>query len=278
MLKDVLVFSDLDGTLLDHHTYSFAPALPMLQKLRAANIPVIANTSKTFAELTELRNEIGLDGPFVVENGAAVYIPTSFFTTQPKGTKTENGYWIKEFSKPRAHWLSLIEKLKSRFEGEFNYFFNMSNKEIISATGLSAKQAELAASRQYGEPILWLGNDTTKRQFIQAINELGATPLQGGRFLHLSGQCDKGQALVWLSQQFQIQRAIEHCNTIALGDGQNDVAMLEAADIAVRILSPANAPPTLTKQTNVYTSQAYGPSGWTECLEQIIFIDSQINN
>ena len=72
MLKNVLIFSDLDGTLLDHHTYSFAPALSMLQKLRSANIPVIPNTSKTFAELTELTQQIGLDGPFIVENGAAV--------------------------------------------------------------------------------------------------------------------------------------------------------------------------------------------------------------
>jgi mannosyl-3-phosphoglycerate phosphatase len=277
MLKNVLVFSDLDGTLLDHHTYSFAPALPVLQKLHTANIPVIPNTSKTFAELTELRNQIGLDGPFIIENGAAVYIPIFYFKTQPKDTKYQNGYWIKEFSKPRKHWLSQLDKLKGRFEGEFNHFFNMSNKEIVAATGLSAKQARLAASRQYGEPILWLGSDIAKTKFVKAIIELGATPLQGGRFLHLSGQCDKGQALVWLTQQFQIQKAIEQFTTIALGDRQNDVAMLEAADIAVRILSPANPPPTLTKQSDVYTSKAYGPSGWAECLEQIIFNDTQFN-
>lgn len=277
MLKNVLVFSDLDGTLLDHHTYSFAPALSMLHKLHAANIPVIPNTSKTFAELTELRNEMGLDGPFIVENGAAVYIPILYFNTQPKDTTYQNGYWVKEFSKPRKHWLSLIDKLKGPFEGEFNHFFNMSNNEIVAATGLSVKQARLAASRQYGEPILWLGSETEKTKFVQAMSELGATTLQGGRFLHLSGQCDKGQALLWLTQQFQVDRGIEQCTSIALGDGQNDVAMLEAADIAVRILSPANAPPTLTKQNDVYTSEAYGPSGWAECLEQIIFNHSQFN-
>ncbi|MEP1446758.1 MAG: HAD-IIB family hydrolase [Paraglaciecola sp.] len=277
MLNNVLIFSDLDGTLLDHHTYSFAAALPMLQKLRQANIPVIANTSKTYAELTELRTQIGLDGPFIIENGAAVYIPIAFFKSQPIGTIERNGYWVKEFSKPRRYWLSLIGKLQTRFSGEFNYFFNMSNEEIVAATGLSVEQAKLAASRQYGEPILWLGNDASKIQFIQAINELGTKPLQGGRFLHLSGPCDKGQALTWLSKEFQKQESIEHCNTIALGDGQNDIAMLEAADIAVRILSPANAPPELTKQNNVYTSQAYGPIGWAECLEQIIFNHSQFN-
>lgn len=277
MLKNVLVFSDLDGTLLDHHTYSFDAALPMLQKLHSAKIPVIPNTSKTFAELTELRDQIGLDGPFIVENGAAVYIPINYFQTQPSDTRTKNGYWIKEFSKPRAHWLLLLENLKADFTGQFKHFYHMSNKEIIAATGLSAKQAKLAASREYGEPILWLGSDSAKTEFVRAIEKLGAKPLEGGRFLHLSDECDKGQALVWLTQQFQLERDVEQCTSIALGDGQNDVAMLEAANIAIRILSPANPPPTLARQSNVYTSQGYGPIGWTEYLEQIIFNDTQIN-
>jgi mannosyl-3-phosphoglycerate phosphatase len=278
MLKDVLVFTDLDGTLLDHDNYSFATALPTLKKLHSENIPVIPNTSKTYAELTELRQQLNLKGPFIVENGAGIYIPIGYFSERPNGTKTKNGYWVKEFSKPRDHWLTVIEKLKIPFEGKFNHFSNMSNREIIAATGLSEKEAKLAATREYGEPILWLGSDKERTQCISAIKELGGTPLRGGRFLHLSGDSDKGNALLWLTQQYQIDRGINKCTSIALGDGQNDVAMLDAAQIAVRILSPANPPPTLKRKTGIYTSQAFGPKGWSECLELIIFNDSKLNS
>ena len=215
MFKNVLVFSDLDGTLLDHHSYSFTPALPMLAKLHSAHIPVIPNTSKTFAELTEIRQEIGLDTPFIVENGAAIYIPVDYFMTQPKDTTLRNGFWVKELTQATAHWLSLIDRLKPQFSDQFTYFSNMSTKQITAATGLSMRQASLASKREYGEPILWLGSESTKAEFVQAIEELGATTLQGGRFLHLSGPCDKGQALTWLTHQFQMQNGSHSYTTIA---------------------------------------------------------------
>ncbi|MEP0174689.1 MAG: HAD-IIB family hydrolase [Paraglaciecola sp.] len=271
MNNSILVFSDLDGTLLDHHTYSFSAAVPTLSKLAEHDIPVIPTTSKTYAELKQIRNDLGLDTPFIVENGAAIFIPIGFFTEQPKDTVEKNGFWIKEFSKPVSYWRALLGQLKTDFEGKFNHFANMSTSEIVDATGLSDAQAEQAGAREYGEPILWLSDQDTKIQFLKALESLGAKPLQGGRFLHLSGQCDKGKALLWLKELFEITHSDNTYTSIALGDGQNDVAMLNAADIAVRILSPVNEPPTLSKENDVHTTKRFGPEGWADSLNQIIF-------
>ncbi|MGA0327631.1 MAG: hypothetical protein ACO3OK_11595, partial [Limisphaerales bacterium] len=41
-----VVVTDLDGSLLDHHTYSFEAALPALSVLKEEGIPLILNTSK----------------------------------------------------------------------------------------------------------------------------------------------------------------------------------------------------------------------------------------
>lgn len=267
-MTKTLVFTDMDGTLLDHHSYSFEAAKPTLSALAHKGIPVIPTTSKTFAELQPLREKIALTGPFIIENGAAIYIPHGFFKQKPTGTVWVDGYWCKSFISNKNYWIKLLEKIANEFDGEFTQFSKMSLQDIQEATGLDESSATLAAKRQFGEPVLWTGSGEKKQAFINAVRERGAFPLEGGRFIHVSGNCDKGQALTWLAQEFKKQTELD-VRTYALGDGNNDVAMLEAADVAIRILSPVNPPPEVQKE-EVYTSTLPGPKGWNEMLTQLL--------
>lgn len=70
-----VIFTDLDGTLLEREGYSYTPALPALNLIAKHNIPLILNSSKTVAEILSLRTELGNRHPFVVENGAALFSP-----------------------------------------------------------------------------------------------------------------------------------------------------------------------------------------------------------
>lgn len=268
--KKVLIYSDLDGTLLDHYSYLATAAMPTLAQLKKANIPVILNTSKTLAELEVIRQELQLNTPFIIENGAAVYIPVSALHLQPAGTITLGNYWVKAFCLPLQHWLNLLTELNDDFGHYFQGFSTLSIEELCDATGLSPAEAKRAKNRQYGEPVLWHGDEATKQQFMERLIDLGASVVQGGRFIHIGGFCDKGQALIWLTEQYREQFSAEDIYTIALGDGENDTAMLEAADFAVQVRSPVHDFPNLFRQYNTTRTQQYGPEGWALAIEKLL--------
>jgi mannosyl-3-phosphoglycerate phosphatase len=98
----LVVFTDLDGTLLDHATYFFEPARPALDALAEAGIPVVLCTSKTRAETGRWRAALGNADPFIVENGGAAFVPADYFGPGAGYDKREGGYGVLEFGRPYA--------------------------------------------------------------------------------------------------------------------------------------------------------------------------------
>tara|TARA_R110002124_G_scaffold109399_1_gene262203 strand:+ start:344 stop:1261 length:918 start_codon:yes stop_codon:yes gene_type:complete len=274
-----LIFTDIDGTLLDHFDYSFSDAIEVIEALNERHIPIIANTSKTFAEMAKLQQTIGFNSPFISENGAVVYIPIGYFDQQPEGTFTEGYYWVKEFCKPRQYWLELLNQHAQAFNDDFIGFSSLSVEALCELTDLSPDNAKLALIRHYAEPVLWQGNEANKQAFIELMTRVGANTLQGGRFLHVGGDSDKGKAMNWLADVYSKQYNAP-VTTIALGDSGNDNAMLEAADLAIQIKSPVHPFPILTTPKQSIKSNECGPKGWAECIKQTLLsssAESQLN-
>ncbi|MEI6897764.1 MAG: HAD-IIB family hydrolase [Psychromonas sp.] len=270
MNKKTLIFTDLDGTLLDHYTYQSDDAKETIVTLKQSDIAIIANSSKTLPEILAIRQQLNLPDPFIIENGAAVYIPVNYFNRQPTDTKLQGEFWVKEFTQQKEHWLSLLNQQAQRFSDAYQGFSQMDNKQLAKLTGLNLEQATRAKQRQYGEPVNWLGNAQLKTEFIGMMRSLGANMLQGGRFLHISGFCDKGKAQHWLAEQYAKETPQQKIISIALGDSENDIAMLEQATIAVLIRSPVHDFPMLKRTLDIYHSRQYGPAGWAECLHEIL--------
>lgn len=277
MPKKRLVFTDLDGTLLDHYTYSSDDAQEMIVALKFHDIPIIPNSSKTFAEILQIRQQLELQSPFIIENGAAIYIPINYFSKQPLDTELKDGFWVKSFTQKKDYWLALLAQQALQFKDCFKGFSQLDDQQLADLTGLSLEKAGLARMRQYGEPIDWLSCQQSKDKFIAHMTSLGANILQGGRFLHVGGNADKGKAQQWLIDQFACEYPESIISSIALGDSHNDNAMLENADIAVQIHSPVHPFPSLQKKQNIYQSKQYGPAGWAECLHKII-IETEDNS
>ncbi|QDT90379.1 HAD-IIB family hydrolase [Gimesia algae] len=265
----LIVMSDLDGTLLDHDTYSFAPALPVITRLRTAGIPLILNTSKTAAELIALRGALNNTDPYVVENGSAIYLPASSFIHTIGSTAQISGIDVHVLGARRTEILSIIQKKRREENFLFTGFSDMEVSEVITYTGLSESEAEQAMTREFSEPLIWQDSAHQLRKFEALIANHGLRLLRGGRFVHVIGACDKGKCLQWFRECFtRSGKTIPQF--VALGDSQNDVAMLNAADIAVIVRSSHHEPPDLEKQSSVIITEKAGPQGWAEALTQIL--------
>ena len=73
----------------------------------------------------------------------------------------------------------------------------------------------------------------------------------------------------WLRSFFASLRH-ESIHVLALGDGPNDIPMLDAADRAICVRSPAH-PPLVGSRGPYSTSQLEGPSGWNESVCDFFF-------
>ncbi|MDX1453054.1 MAG: HAD-IIB family hydrolase, partial [Oleiphilaceae bacterium] len=257
---------------LDHETYSTAAAEPLLAWLQQHQIPVIPVTSKTRAEVLTLRQALQLDHPFVVENGAAIFIPQALLSSgraKQEGLTLAEGFWIKAFAPPRSQWLRWLEHVAEQLPGAFTCFSWLENTGVAEATGLSLEQAALANQRDYSEPLLWQGSEFDKQRFERLADAQGYNVIEGGRFVHVTSGYDKGHALRWLCRLYAgIQpRPVV---SVALGDSGNDVEMLEAADYAVVIRSPVKDFPMTTQGEHIQYSSQCGPAGWQECLGPLL--------
>ncbi|REG86458.1 HAD-IIB family hydrolase [Marinomonas pollencensis] len=264
----LLVFSDLDGTLLDHHTYSFQPAAQAFQALKTFTIPCILNTSKTYAELTQLRTELGHKDPFIVENGAAIYIPKQLGLPVDDSLEDHGEFWLKSFGPKRDALLQLISQYKNEYQ--FHGFSEMQWQDIVALTGLSEEKAKLAMQREFTEPMVWKDSNNALNTLKKTLAPEGIQLQKGGRFVHLMGaECDKARAMLWLTECYQdhFQEAV---STMALGDGENDIGMLSKADIPVVIRSPVHAPPEIPYRSDAWLTDGYGPTGWAQAIDQAL--------
>ncbi|WP_312242598.1 mannosyl-3-phosphoglycerate phosphatase-related protein [Pantoea sp.] len=257
--QPLLIVTDLDGSLLDHHTYQWDAAADWLARLQQHQIPLVICSSKTVAEILPLQQKLGITGsPFIAENGAVVWLNDGHIERIPAAGKDYDSL------------CAVLIALQRRFR--FNGFSDYSDREVAEITGLTPAEAALARQREASEAILWRDDDEKLEQFRTELERLDLTLTQGGRFWHVMPKgSGKGAALAWLLNEMQKQEG-QRRQTLGLGDGPNDAPMLDSVDYAVVIKGYSKFPVTLTRQDqqNIYHTAHYGPQGWSEGLDYFL--------
>lgn len=242
-----MIFSDLDGTLLDHQTYSWEAAQPALNALSKCGAGVVLASSKTAVEILVLQRDMGLSAwPAIVENGSGV-----IWDAQDGTFDTSTYHQIR----------SLLKDLPKGFVG----FGDMSDQDVMDETGLSLEGARNARQRCFSEPGLWRGAQDALPDFLDAARAVGIHARQGGRFLTLSFGRTKADAMAEVIARLHPQ------TTIALGDAPNDMEMLAAADHGVLVANPS-APPILplSTQGRLIRTREHGPLGWNSAILSLL--------
>lgn len=246
-----LIFTDLDGTLLDHDSYGWAPAAPLLKRLTAHRIPVVLSSSKTAAEMIPLRESMGLGQmPVICENGAGVV------WAQPNADGAA-------YRRVRTALDALPPDLRDRFEG----FGDMSSARLMALTGLSKTAAMQAADRAFSEPGLWHGPPGQEGLFCDHLAALGVLARRGGRFLTLSLGGTKADRMADITAHFGAPV------TIALGDAPNDIEMLTKADYGIVVHNPHGPGlPVLPGEGGgrIRRTDQPGPDGWSVGLAALL--------
>ncbi len=268
-IRKVIIFTDLDGTLLDSF-YSYHAADEAIRLIREEGVPLVICSSKTRAEIEHYRKRMGTAGPFISENGGAVFIPRGYFSPATEDSipadANEDGILVIRLG---AEYRELREALVYlRGQGfDVRGFGDMAVPEIARLTKLPENEAWLASRREFDEPFIFKGNPDEAGKITDIIRPLGLR-LTRGSFFHILGQSDKGMAVKIVKGLYQ--REFGALLTVALGDSPNDLPMLQAVDAPIIVQKPDGSYDPVLEGQGFLKAEGIGPRGWNSAVVDIL--------
>lgn len=264
MNKKLIIFTDLDGTLLDSN-YSFKKAMPALKLIKEKGIPLILCSSKTRAEIEHYRKKLKNTHPFISENGGGIFIPKGYFKfkIQDSRFKTEERgrYFVIPLGASYPELRNVINEM--RFKGfDVIGFGDMSIKEIAEFTELKTPEAKMAKKREFDEPFIFKGDEVSLRKLKQYIRSKGFKFTEG-EFFHLMGNSDKGRAVEILKNLYTKQDKII---TAALGDSPNDIDMFKKVEYPIIVQHKDGSYDRRIKIRGLIKAEGIGPEGWNKAV------------
>ena len=246
----IVIFSDLDGALLNEN-YDFQTSKQIIDQLLVLNVSIVFCSSKTEAEIEFYRKELGIDDPFISENGSAIFIPRGYFQFDYSFTRQTEKYNIIELGTAYSVVREKLDKVTKSVGAKIVGFGDMTEEEIAKDSGLPLELAKLAKTRHYDEPFRVIeGNGN---EVLDSIVAEGLRYTKGGRYFHIMGNSDKGKAAGILKDLYA--KGFSELVTFGLGDSPNDASMLEVVDVPILLRKTR-------RETECYTV-------WTDVLNKI---------
>ena len=272
----LVVFTDLDATLLDPRTYSYDPAREALDALRHREAALVLVSSKTFAEMAPLHKQLRLTEPFVVENGGAIAsYPEAAIGSALKQLPIQaepirkDDFLMIPLGASYAMLVKSLREISIETGLHLTGFSTMRNEDVVALTGLTADEAEKARQRDFDEPfILQDPTSGNEDRITNAAQQRGLTVVLGGRFWHLVGHEGKGKAVTLLIEAYR--SLYGRICTVGLGDSPNDYSFLDLMDVPVLVGQARPQEASFASEARARLIPQAGPTGWNLAILQIL--------
>lgn len=272
-----IIYTDLDGTLLDFTTYSYREAEKSVKLLADRDIPLVFCSSKTRLEQEVYREALHLQTPFIVENGSAILIPRGYFSFEPDEVETlkhyslsvQDGYQRILLGEPSDYIRKAIAEARRSAGIQPMGYADLSLEEIMQRTGLDREAAQRAAHRDYSETLLQSNPDGSGWQhFLKLLDAWGLQCVSGGKFYTVMGKgSDKGKAIEVLNKLFTLKYGT--VRSVGLGDSANDLPMLQVVDEPFLVQKPSGAWQEIDDE-RIAKVDAVGPAGFNQVIHKLL--------
>lgn len=248
---------DLDKTLVTDDYRLLEPTIAAVRSLREAGHQVTVLTGRPLASARRFLEALEVDGPYSVNHGAQVMGPGGRelrrtrllaadvrllldpWRSHPQvefSCVIDDTLLVKDPLDQRWHWAHTESRTVTLFDPENGLD---ADKVVFASSTTSATIAEhVAASLPHVERYLW-----------------------GDGFLEVIGAgADKGTALAYIAETLGVPRH----QTVAFGDGLNDVSMLRWAGHAVAVGHDAQPEALAEADEHVASPEEGGVADWIE--------------
>ena len=165
----IIVFTDLDGTLLHRDTFQFDTIKNYIKSLLNKGVIIIPNSSKTEVEIEEFNEELGVNLPFISENGASIHGLNLITSNFPNKLIV---------SREKEELLRIFEnKVPEKLKQKCFQISKMSKKDQENILGQKDEKLKNALNRKYTLPFLFKGDRNEKNRLLKLLNTNSLTYL-----------------------------------------------------------------------------------------------------
>ena len=272
-----LIFSALEGALVDPLTNSFSGAEEALSELERRKIAYVLLTARTREQVDPIRRKLGHNHPFVTENGGGIFFPDGYFSLRIPGAVRTARYLSIAQGRPYKEVCEALDEIAEECAVGVAGFHHMSLREIADNTGLRPREAELARAREFDEPFYFTSaSENAIARFVEAARTRGFDTRRGPTFWHLSAGCDAARAVRTLAQLFREATHMK-LRLVGIGGGDKDLPWLRAADQAVLLPdsrktadASGSTQATLAHSRTIVAGDVPGAIGWNKAVLNII--------